>query len=303
VNSQQKTIVLEQSPNMFLLMLRAAVKKTHRNTSPNQVPDIDDKVLVLQKRRVPAPKVRLFNQLVDWQGQPDILHPCILHSLLFPLHMSLFLDESFPFALVGLVHIKNDIHQLRPVLASEELDVSCYLADLQAHPKGWMFSVCSQVHSNGDLVWESKSVNLFRLQKSQVIAAKPPILDDPPILEYIENWQLMGDLGRKYARSSGDYNLIHLYPFAAKLFGFKRHIAHGMWTKARSLSALQKLNPSLFEQQFSLDVKFIKAIFLPADVMFYCSKGSSTDNIVDFSVSSSNSNSSEKIQHLQGSLL
>ncbi|MFT4937073.1 MAG: acyl dehydratase [Paraglaciecola sp.] len=302
MNSQNKTIVLQQSPNMFLLMLKAALKRTHRNISASQIPKMDDTVLILPKRRLPVDKIRLFNQLVHWQGQSNILHPCILHTLLFPLHLSLFLDKSFPFSLVGLVHIKNDIHQIRPVLASEELDVSCHLADFQAHPKGWMFSVCSQVYSDGDLVWESKSTNLFRLKKSQEIAATPPVINTPPTLEHSESWQLPADLGRKYARSSGDYNLIHLYPLMAKLFGFKRHIAHGMWTKARSLSVLQQRHPHFFEQQFSLDVKFIKAIFLPTKVDFCCSTINSADNSVGFSVYSPNSNTGEKVQHLQGTL-
>ncbi|MFT5676553.1 MAG: hypothetical protein ACI808_002498 [Paraglaciecola sp.] len=287
---------------MFLLMLKAALKRTHRSISASQVPDMDKKVLVLQKRRVPADKIKLFNELVDWQGQPDVLHPCMLHTLLFPMHLTLFLDKSFPFALAGLVHIKNDIQQIRPVLASEELDISCYMADFQVHPKGWMFSVCSQVHSDGDLVWESKSTNLFRLTQPQKITSTRPGIDKSKPNGYSENWQLSADLGRKYARSSGDYNLIHLYPLTAKLFGFKRQIAHGMWTKARSLSALQQLNPNFFKQRFSVEVKFIKAIFLPTTVELGCSTNNSSDSSMGFSVYSQNSSTREIIQHLQGSL-
>ena len=300
MNSQNKTIVLKQPPNMFLLMLKAAAKRTYRDISASQLPNMDNKVLVLKKRRVPVDKIKLFNQLVNWQGQPDVLHPCILHNLLFPLHLRLFLDKSFPFALAGLVHIKNDIHQVRPILASEDLDVSCYLTDFQVHPKGWMFSVCSQVHSDGDLLWESKSTNLFRLTQPQKIASTRPEIDNPKPNGYSENWQLRADLGRKYARSSGDYNLIHLYPLTAKLFGFKRQIAHGMWTKARSLSALQQLNPNFFKQQFSVEVKFIKAIYLPTTVEFGCSTNNSSDSSVGFSVCSPNSNNREITQHLQG---
>ncbi len=53
------------------------------------------------------------------------------------------------------------------------------------------------------------------------------------------HWKLAGDLGRRYGAVSGDRNPIHLYPLTAKAFGFPTNIAHGMWTLARSLSALQ----------------------------------------------------------------
>ena len=47
------------------------------------------------------------------------------------------------------------------------------------------------------------------------------------------------DIGRRYGAVSGDRNPIHLYPLTARLFGFRRAIAHGMWTKARCLAALE----------------------------------------------------------------
>ncbi|MHB9852795.1 MaoC/PaaZ C-terminal domain-containing protein [Streptomyces krungchingensis] len=49
-------------------------------------------------------------------------------------------------------------------------------------------------------------------------------------------WRLAGDVGRRYAAVSGDRNPIHLRPFTARLFGFPRAIAHGMWTVARCLA-------------------------------------------------------------------
>ena len=53
-------------------------------------------------------------------------------------------------------------------------------------------------------------------------------------------WRLPGDLGRRYAAVSGDHNPIHLYPLTAKAFGFPRQIAHGMWSKARCVAALDE---------------------------------------------------------------
>ncbi|MPY64155.1 MaoC family dehydratase, partial [Streptomyces spongiae] len=49
-------------------------------------------------------------------------------------------------------------------------------------------------------------------------------------------WHLAGDVGRRYGAASGDRNPIHLHPLTARLFGFPRAIAHGMWTVARCLA-------------------------------------------------------------------
>ena len=64
-------------------------------------------------------------------------------------------------------------------------------------------------------------------------------------------WRLPGDLGRRYAAVSGDHNPIHLHALTAKPFGFPRAIAHGMWTKARCLAALERL-PDAFTVDVTL---------------------------------------------------
>ena len=46
------------------------------------------------------------------------------------------------------------------------------------------------------------------------------------------------DLGRQYAAVSGDRNPIHLFDLTAMPLGFRHHIAHGMWSKARCLAEL-----------------------------------------------------------------
>ena len=63
---------------------------------------------------------------------------------------------------------------------------------------------------------------------------------------------------------SGDYNPIHVHPLSARLFGFPSAIAHGMWTKARCLAALEPRLPDAF----TVDVAFKKPILLPGKVEF-----------------------------------
>lgn len=72
------------------------------------------------------------------------------------------------------------------------------------------------------------------------------------------------DLGRRYGSVSGDMNPIHLHALTARLFGFPSAIAHGMWTKARCLAALDGRLPD----SFTVEVAFKRPILLPAKVQF-----------------------------------
>jgi acyl dehydratase len=75
---------------------------------------------------------------------------------------------------------------------------------------------------------------------------------------------LRGDLGRRYASVSGDMNPIHMHWLSAKLLGFPSAIAHGMWTKARCLAALEGRLP----ETFTVEASFKRPIVLPATVAF-----------------------------------
>ena len=68
----------------------------------------------------------------------------------------------------------------------------------------------------------------------------------------------------EYAAVSGDRNPIHVSGVGAKAFGFPNVIAHGMWTKARALAALEGRLPSAY----TVDVRFKLPIPLPSGVGF-----------------------------------
>ncbi len=188
------------------------------------------------------------------------------HMLVFPLQMGIMTDASFPFPAIGTVHVANSITQHRPIAPTERLEVAVRTADLRAHPKGRVFDLVSTITSTGsgadETVWESTStyLRIGKGDKSAKPAGEPfDVVGGSGIV-----WRLPGDLGRTYAGVSGDHNPIHLYPLTAKAFGFPRHIAHGMWSKARCVAAMANRLPD----SATVDVEFKKPIFLPAKVAF-----------------------------------
>jgi hypothetical protein len=179
-----------------------------------------------------------------------------------PLFMTQLLDSRFPFPAMGLVHVANKITQYRPIQEREQLDVECRFGTLEKKDSGYEFSILTTVTTGGEQVWESESTMLYRTGGGSKKKSSPPPAE--PATDVIE-WSVPDNIGRRYGAVSGDRNPIHLYPLTAKLLGFKRQIAHGMWSKARCLAELE---PSLPNGPFSVDVQFKLPMFIPAKVKF-----------------------------------
>jgi acyl dehydratase len=186
----------------------------------------------------------------------DELPPTYPHVLAFPLHMKLMTDRKFPFQAVGLVHVANRIALRRPLRAGDGLDLRVRPGRLE----GRAFAILTEARVEGELVWEEESTMLRPGGGSTARRGD----DSGPDPDFVAEWRLPGDLGRRYASVSGDRNPIHMHPLTARLFGFKRAIAHGMWTKARCLAALEPAPPGAYE----VEVEFRKPILLPTRVAF-----------------------------------
>jgi hypothetical protein len=201
------------------------------------------------------------------------------HMLAFPLHMGIMTDSSFPFPAIGTVHLGNRITQHRAISPAEKLDVSASAVHLRPHAKGRVFDLVTKVSSAGEQVWESTSIYLRLGKGDQDAKPENDPFDVVPGTGIV--WSLPGNLGRQYAAVSGDHNPIHLYPLSAKAFGFKRQIAHGMWSKARCVAAFA----NRLGDEATVEVEFKKPIFLPGKVAFG-SRVTELDNLhgLDFSL-------------------
>jgi acyl dehydratase len=194
----------------------------------------------------------------------DHLPPTYPHVLAFPLHMALMSEGAFPFGAVGLVHVANQITQHRRLGVDEALDLRVQATKVKPHPKGKTFDVVTEVRVGRQIAWESTSTFLRRGKGDPGAAsgeAFPIVDEDTPASA---TWVLDGGLGRRYGGVSGDRNPIHMHSLTAKPLGFPAAIAHGMWTKARALAALEPRLPDAFV----VDVRFRRPILLPAKVEF-----------------------------------
>lgn len=191
----------------------------------------------------------------------DALPVTYLHMLAFPLQIKVMSGDDFPYPLLGMVHLRQRIEVVRPVTADEPVDVEVWLEDLRPHAKGSQFTVRSQVTTSGEVVWDGTSTYLARHKQDEEPPAEEHAADAVEVaaLPMTADWRIDGDVGRRYGKVSGDVNPIHMSGLSAKAFGFPKAIAHGMWTMARSLAALEGRLPESLE----VDVAFKTPLFIP----------------------------------------
>jgi acyl dehydratase len=192
----------------------------------------------------------------------DELPPTYPHMIAFPMAMQIMTASEFPFPVIGLVHVRNRIEQLRPIRADEALSMTVWTGELEPHEKGTQFVIHAEASVGGEHVWRSRSSYLRKGEGSNGKGKSEEKRSEPPEPKAI--WKVPDDIGRRYAAVSGDSNPIHLRRSTALAFGLPRPIAHGMWTKARCLAALEGTLPD----SFAVDVRFKLPVFLPAKVGF-----------------------------------
>ncbi|APX32707.1 acyl dehydratase [Brachybacterium sp. P6-10-X1] len=221
--------------------------------------------------RVDAARARDFDHLMGGPAT-DLVHPGVLHVLAFPVSLALMARRDFPFALLGLVHLRNQVLQHRPVRVGELVDVECRVRDLRPHRKGRTFEAVSTIlGQDGAILATDVSTYLATGDESEAAADgdSPQTERRPRQRTAFEaprptgRWRLGADTGRRYAAVAGDVNPIHLSGPSAKLFGFPRAIAHGMYTASRAFTEARVD----LSRPLRWDVTFDAPVTLPGTVL------------------------------------
>ena len=242
---------------------------------------------VVDSFKVDQKHLKAYNAVCGFKNNGYI--PAIYLAVLSQsLQMHMMTSEAFPFPILGLVHIRNQVKQYRKVGVNEQLTLSCTFGELQPHDKGVQFDFITTVKVGNDVVVEALTTYLSR-QKTDAKASAKTTESKIPNYKVNAEWDISENTGRRYAMSSGDFNLIHIHALTAKAFGFKQAIAHGMWSKARALASLTL--PDAYEA----DVWFKLPMYLPSKVQFTTAK---SDNDTEFLIR----NAKSQKPHVSGSI-
>lgn len=229
-----RTHVLDGSPRLWPLLARGAFLSPFKR--PRTGVTAPRTRLVLPGLRIDLGKLAAYERACGFGVGADELPITYPHVLGFPLVMRLMSERAFPLPLLGLVHTSVSVTRRKATPATGEYELAVYVDELAPHRRGTEAVVVTEMRAGGELVWESRSTYLARHRTSAGSSDGPAAAEERKPLPVVAEWALAGDVGRRYGAASGDRNPIHLHPLTARLFGFPRAIAHGMWTVARCLA-------------------------------------------------------------------
>jgi len=252
------TLQFDEAPGMGGMMLRAAFARKAGLEEGQDVPRFEAEMDEVS-----------ISQLAEYQaicGFPSssVVPVTMPQVIAAPLHMAVLTHPSFPLPAMGLVHVSSRITAERAILDHERLSVRVWVEGQRPARKGVEVDLMTVVSVNGEQVWQSVTTCLSMAAKGHGEKTAPPPVPSPdPTRSSV--WSMPSDLGRRYGAIAGDKNPIHLWPITAKLFGFKRHIIHGMWLLGRVVA---ELDTDVGEGRVQIDVAFKRPVFLPGKATF-----------------------------------
>jgi acyl dehydratase len=244
---------------------------------PAQAPDAQHGIRFearWQGARTDAARLAQYRQVCELPdtGTLPLLY---LHAMAMPLHMAILSHARFPLRLLGLVHWSNQLESLRPIANNDAVDMHCTLDGIQTTERGQSFAIHTTLSTGGTVAWRETSTFLSPLARSK--SGKKPVADgsEPDWGAPIAQWAVAANAGRRFAGPSGDWNPIHVSALTARLFGYPRAIAHGMFSAARCLALLQQGLPA--DAPLALDLRFKRPLLIPGQVALHTAQGAAPD--------------------------
>lgn len=259
-------VVLDAAPRLAPMLVSSMARGLVRRATGRRPATLPQREVVLTAGQ-DADRAAAYQRLCGFAVR-DLVPATWIHVQAFPLQMELLSAPDSPFALAGIVHVTNSMTLYRPVSVGERLTLTSSYGPPRTHRRGVLIDMVGTAHVGDELVWRGVSAYLARGETlpDMLPEDQPDGVHLPADAEVGTDtvWRLPADLGRQYARVSGDYNPIHTSALGGRAFGFPRAIIQGMWTHARVLAALEPRLPDAYR----MDVRFTKPILLPSSVRF-----------------------------------
>ncbi|MEV6770628.1 MaoC/PaaZ C-terminal domain-containing protein [Nocardia sp. NPDC051030] len=259
-----QNITLNEVPKAGGLYLKAALGALPLPGISNRSSKVPDRTVELNGFKVDPDHLAAYCHATGLRFG-DALPLTYPFVLTFPLAMALVVQRDFPFVAVGAVHAENLIERTREISVSEPLDIKTHVENLREHPKGLLVDCISEVNVGRELVWRQVTTFLHQQKTSLSGGPKPEPKPDEVPPAPLRQLRVDQAMIHRYAAASGDRNPIHMSALGAKALGFPKPIAHGMWSAAAILGAIEGRIP----EKTTYAVKFGKPIFLPSTVNVY----------------------------------
>src|SRR4051812_31090699 len=142
VTSALETVEPESPPGLAGLYAQAIAGAV----IPGRPDALPERELVQHDVRVERERLSAYQKVCGFRVG-DELPATYPHILAFPLSMALMGDRSFPFPLLGMVHVHNRIELRRTLGADERLSIRLRAERLRPHRRGRQFDLVTEVEA------------------------------------------------------------------------------------------------------------------------------------------------------------
>ena len=270
------TLQMDRPTPVPLVFSRALWKALFRRQGDISTKDLEaiPSLEVLMPSVTPDPsRLTAFKEVCSC-GPSDHLPVAFPETLFLTLMARIVTSSHFPLSPLGLIHMSQTIESLEPISPDSTLDLRCRLAGRRKTDKGIEIDCALEVSRSSTLAWRGTTTFLSRSKATRSGSRRSTRTSEAPAPR--ATFDLPPDTGRLFAAASSDYNPHHLTTLTARLIGYKRPIAHGMWTLSRCLSELDSDHDL---SAFKIAAAFKKPIYLPAKVGFWSSNPSDEGSI------------------------
>ncbi|MEH6580280.1 MAG: MaoC/PaaZ C-terminal domain-containing protein [Amphritea sp.] len=227
------------------------------------------------------------DSLLSVEDSLPVLYP---HVMAGGMHMHMLTHKAFPIRLLGAVHLKNRITQHQAIKLNQSMNIHSAIGGYRLVEKGVEFDFSTTVTVDGEPLWQEVTTyfkagsfggkQLLSTEQSVEQGAEQSFeLEKLQAPQETARWVVPANRGKKYAGITGDYNPIHMSSLAAKLFGFKRDIAHGFGILAEAIQHAGSISDENKKRQ--VDVVFKGPVYLESEVFL---KQNKTQNESRFDV-------------------
>ena len=207
--------------------------------------------------------LKAYKELLHYKRE-DVPLP-YLYLLAQKSQIALMLDKKFIFPLIGMVHMDNEMELLHDISFGKRIELTTTAEQFFNEEKNRI-----EVNFTVDFSQDGKAIAVCKSKYLALSGKRPKDSKvknetETPQVEYtqISNDKFKVSDARTYAKVSGDYNLIHLSPLLAKLFGFKSSLLHGMYMKGLMAAHIQNHTHKKLKKIY---IQFKKPLLLPNEI-------------------------------------
>lgn len=186
-------------------------------------------------------------------------------SMTIPIQMQLLQGDNLPLSLLSTRLAWIKVFAKKAIDKQTTVDFQFFLINVEPSANGCQVTLLIDALNNRqEIIWRAELgyVCLGRQKNTEAFRRQQYCLNTQ--LMKIGYWYVPDDMGRQFARVSGDYHPVYVSSLFAKLMGYRRDLVQELWLLAAALSHFP-----LPPQPFTLEAEFGGAVYNGSKVALY----------------------------------